>query len=649
MLWFLLACRPGPNPGDKDVGPFDSGQVTADTAPTDTGPADSATPDSGDTASADSKTFYLDCSAPTDGDGSSASPWNALDDVNAHGAFNPGHSILLRRGTTCTGMLTPAGSGTADAPIALDAWGDGALPAIVAPPGAEAAIKLYDQHGWSIRDLDLSGGDEYVLEMTGGWAGPALANITIQDLQVHDCTAPDGNAMIYVYNGADGFSDVLIDGIEAWNAPNADAIFAAADNLTISNSTCHDLGGAGMWVAESQDVTMEGNVVWNTGSVGSGIIGIWEWTCTRCTVQYNEVHDASSANHNDGGTFDVDYYSHDNTVQYNYGHDTDGYCVSVFGAGDGPRSATATSNTVIRWNVCANTGQGPGNYADYTPEGSIYLATWSGGWLDGVAIYNNTFFASPTAAVGVLDETGWPTVKFDGTNPDIFANNLIWSDTPLMVSTTRGSPMVLDHNLYWYTGGDPTFSWEGTEVAGLAAWQALSGQDSHSVVADPLLGDAGYHDDGLPSAQVTPAADGPGVDAGEVVSADMGGVDFLGTPVPQGSAYDIGAVELPVSSARGTRVLAFVGPPPALGPDRSRTEAVTITSLALQHQGVRLIDEGARLPPGVVGEQDRDSEIARAWGVTVFPTVILTDDDGVVLRRWNGFVPAAGLGPSLSR
>jgi hypothetical protein len=184
-------------------------------------------------------------------------------------------------------------------------------------------------------------------------------------------------------------------------------------------------------------------------------------------------------------------------------------------------------------------------------------------------------------------------------------------------------------------------------VSGLAAWQAASGQDAHSIVADPSLGAPGYHDVGPPRAEVTPAVDSPVVDAGEEVSNDMGGADFLGTPVPQGGGYDIGAVELPVAEARAARVIAFVGPPPAFGVDRSRTEAVAVASLARQRDGVRLVDEGADLPPGVVAEADPGHALARAYGVRRYPTVIVLGADGEVLRRWDGFVPAAGLGLAL--
>ena len=55
--------------------------------------------------------YYVDCSAATNGDGSQASPWNALSSANAT-IFGPGDQLLFKSGTTCQGALSPVGSGS---------------------------------------------------------------------------------------------------------------------------------------------------------------------------------------------------------------------------------------------------------------------------------------------------------------------------------------------------------------------------------------------------------------------------------------------------------------------------------------------------------------------------------------------------------
>ena len=48
-------------------------------------------------------TYYVDSNAPGGGNGSE-SPWNSIDQVNNHGAFQPSDQILFKRGCEWDGM-----------------------------------------------------------------------------------------------------------------------------------------------------------------------------------------------------------------------------------------------------------------------------------------------------------------------------------------------------------------------------------------------------------------------------------------------------------------------------------------------------------------------------------------------------------------
>src|SRR5436190_21236699 len=63
-------------------------------------------------------TYYVDCSAASNGTGTQSSPWNNLATVNAT-TFGSGDSILFKRGITCSGPLWPKGSGASGSPITL--------------------------------------------------------------------------------------------------------------------------------------------------------------------------------------------------------------------------------------------------------------------------------------------------------------------------------------------------------------------------------------------------------------------------------------------------------------------------------------------------------------------------------------------------
>ncbi len=73
--------------------------------------------------------YYVDCSAASNGSGTQSSPWNSLVTVSGT-TFGGGDTIFFKRGTTCSGQLWPKGSGSATSPITIDSYGSGALPII---------------------------------------------------------------------------------------------------------------------------------------------------------------------------------------------------------------------------------------------------------------------------------------------------------------------------------------------------------------------------------------------------------------------------------------------------------------------------------------------------------------------------------------
>jgi len=74
--------------------------------------------------------YYVDSGAGNDNNaGTLASPWKTLNKVN-YTVFNPGDSILLKRGGQWQEMLVPSSSGSSGAPITYDAYGTGDNPVI---------------------------------------------------------------------------------------------------------------------------------------------------------------------------------------------------------------------------------------------------------------------------------------------------------------------------------------------------------------------------------------------------------------------------------------------------------------------------------------------------------------------------------------
>jgi hypothetical protein len=387
---------------------------------------------------------YLDCKAGSDA-ADSLTPqtaWRTVARADSY-TYQPGDSLLLRRGTRCDGMLWPKGSGTEQAPIHLGAYGQGSLPVIVG--GSESAgLRLSNQQHWEIENLEVVGGSPYGIHIGGSL--PVMRHFRITNVVVHDVPgtpltkdsglvviAPDDNARTRI-------DDVIVDGVTAYGTSEWAGIivngagFDSSDggdrgeHVEVRNSMVHDVAGDGILLARVSHGVLEHNVAWYTGMQEKETIGtpnaIWEWRCQDCRVEYNEGYFTDSPGV-DGGVFDIDYGDENNLLQHNFGHDSQGYCVSVFGA-DGAGGDSIHSE--IRDNTCIHNGRSP---RLAKRQGAIFLYTWNGGKLNGVDIADNTVVWDPPVRVAAFQSTA----DFTGDLPNIFTGNTIISTSRSFVSS----------------------------------------------------------------------------------------------------------------------------------------------------------------------------------------------------------------------
>jgi hypothetical protein len=496
--------------------------------------------------------YYVDCAKGNDANAgtSRAKPWGTLDKVNAT-IFEPGDGIFFKRGSTCSGALHPQGSGAEGKPIILGAYGRGE-PAVINGGNADVAFELHNQQYWEVQDIEVTGGTVFGIHITGDAGAGVLNHFRLTNLVIHDVNGgalrDKVTGLVVISSGGENntINDVIVDQVTAYNTNQWGGIVVAglsgdyradpprlSTNFIIRNSTVHDVYGDGIVLWGVKNGLIEHSVAYETGLQPSPqTIGtpssIWTWMCHDCTVQYNESYAAHSPDV-DGGAFDIDWGNVNNVYQYNYGHDTDSYCISVFGAG-----GLTTVNSIIRYNVCTNNGL---DSTQSNNAGAIHITTWGGGSLDGVQIYNNTIFwnqqRSPNAIVN--------QAVFVGDRPNFFENNILYSSSPWMVFSNAS--LKFDYNLYWYSG-DKTPVWVlGNDgYAGFSEYQSKSTQDAHSMFADPMLKEFTYHEVGFPAMQFTLLISSPAIDAGTDVG-NMGTHDFFGNPIPFGKGYDIGAYE----------------------------------------------------------------------------------------------------------
>jgi hypothetical protein len=545
-------------------------------------------------------TYYVDCAAGSDSNNgtSTSTAWRTLAKVTAT-TFTPGDSVLFKRGTTCIGQAWPKGSGSSGSPISLGAYGTGAQPIINGNNAVDPVVKLFNQQYWIVQDVEITGSTGQGLLISGSGAS-VLNYFRVINVNSHHHGIHDGQSAIVIGTyQLQSVNDVIVDNVIAHdafrgidiggNCCNNPAI--RSNNVTVRNSTVYNAENDGIFVFSTNNALLENNVAWNTGrqpvEENHTPNGIWTWDCDNCVVQFNEAYESHSPTW-DGGGFDIDYFSHNTTVQYNYGHDNDGYCVGIFG-GD---TNDVTTNNVFRYNICANNMRGTDQKA--TRQGEIYVTIWSQGSVADTYVYNNTIYSNPaTSSLGpyyAINQLNlWHGDSIDNTN---YYNNIIYSAVPhLLYIKGFTSTTHMDYNLYWYTGaGNPSFVWGGSTYTSFAAWKTGSGQDANSLYTNPLLNNPTYHSIGKPTTAFTLQSGSPAINAGVNlvtlgIQPSMGTRDFFGNAIPQSGAFDIGAHEsggspLPTNTPAPTATpLPTNTPGPSPTPVPTNTPAPTNTPL----------------------------------------------------------------------
>jgi hypothetical protein len=387
--------------------------------------------------------YYVDCGGGEgDADGASpASAWRTINAVNSH-TFLPGDIIRFKRGTECHGSLWPKGSGSDVAIIRMSAYGTGARPKVIAGKMDDEVFKLFNQEYWDVDSIDFSGGTLFGVFVSGDKG--ILHHIHLRNLLVHDVYGENlkskdcGLVLIQPGKAQQHFDDVLVEEVTAYRTNQWAGILVGGGNfgflpepewsthVTVRNSVVHDVYGDGIVLFRVRDGRIDTTAAWHTGMQPTQTTGtpnaIWTWMCTDCVVIHSEAFLTDSPGV-DGGAFDIDYGNTRNSVIDNYGHDTQGYCIAVFGAG------FVTHDSVVEGNLCINNGKSP-RMASY--QGAIFVWTWNNGSIENLRIEKNTvFWAPPGSAPALINHAAIQGAQV------IFRGNNIYSSSPWIVDSDK--------------------------------------------------------------------------------------------------------------------------------------------------------------------------------------------------------------------
>jgi hypothetical protein len=429
--------------------------------------------------------YYVDCGVPgMKGDGRSpATAWHTLDAVIGH-TFLPGDAIYLKRGTECQGLLWPKGSGSSSAVIRLSAYGKGARPKVIGGKDDDEAFKLFDQQYWDVDSVDFSGGTHFGVYVSGQTG--ILHHIHLRNLLVHDVHGGEvkhkESGLIVISPGKvqQHFDDVLVDGVTAYDTDQWAGVLVGGGNfgevpeedwsthVIVRNSVVHDVYGDGIILFRVKDGLIDTSAAWRTGMQPTQSIGtpnaIWTWMCKDCVVSNNEAFLTDSPGV-DGGAFDIDYGNTRNSVLDNYGHDTQGYCIAVFGAG------YVTHESVVEGNLCINNGKSPRLARE---QGAIFLWTWNNGVIENIRVEKNTVYWNPPgnfpAVLNHADIQG---------SERVFRENQIYSYSSWVMETNKN--IAFQNNRYTTCGSNSSaWSLDNRKYGTLDEYRDGAGQEQGS-------------------------------------------------------------------------------------------------------------------------------------------------------------------------
>jgi len=542
-----------------------------------------------------SASYYVDCAASND-KGAGTSPetaWQTIDRVNRSN-FQPGDSILFKRGCTWWEQLTVPSSGAAGRPITFGAYGTGNDPVfnestlIVPGPSWRAELgghrnvwnavvttepeivvfdsthvgnretsnadlaKEFDWHWelgtlsvYSTTDPDLaysSPGVEAGARSRGlyGWH---KNYVTVRHISVRNCN----DQGIANFGGRDWtFDSVNIaytqsEGIRNWGYDVTDNI----DGLIVRNCNVSYTGDTGIYAGNyARGGRIENNIVhhccWDAANFDTNAgIKIWGADLIGYTVTRNVSYKNGVASGVRGAGIWVDNTGGGHTVSHNHIHDN--ALMGIF------IEKEHRSPDVISYNVVHDEAGAVDAY-----DGSGIRISDN---VRGNLVYNNTIY---NCRHGIAVFGTWPLVAESCTRNILKNNIVVGSTTTALVAIfggendgTNGSGNVYEYNCLGLEFAKFIEWGAGVKKSTHDTWERAYGGPTHSVRADPLLVNAANGD-------FTLQAWSPAIDAGEDLTSTYSTGLMPGTSWPsdvvtgdqyqEGSWWEIGAFLFPAGS-----------------------------------------------------------------------------------------------------
>lgn len=479
-------------------------------------------------------TYYVATTGSDGNPGTLNAPFATIQ--HAAGVAGPGDFVFVRGGVY-NQLVSLTKSGTANAPITFATYpGETATldgTGLAIPGGQNGLITLHNAgyvivEGFEVRNYTTSKRSQVPIGIyvTGAGDGVQIINNHIHDISTTAPTTPKqcgSNAFgltVYGTEAPAAIGNIAITGNELdhllTGCSESMSLDGNVDGFLIANNLVHDDNNIGIGAIGFEKVSknpaydrarngeIRGNSVYNITSYGNPDYG----------NQY-----AADGIYIDGGTQIV--------IEQNIVHNTD----------LGIEMASEHRNRLTSFVTARN------NLLYFNNSNGISIGGYgkSRGGSENITILDNTLFSNDTRNTG----SGEFQIQWYAQN-NIFENNIVYAGPQgLMLhnfTTSEATPATLDYNLYYLPAGaaHAAFVWDHTRYVGYGTYTAATGQDAHSLFADPQFVDLN-----APNLDISTAS--PAVNAGIVLPPDeIGTFDVAGNPrVGSNGKIAIGAYQHP--------------------------------------------------------------------------------------------------------
>lgn len=474
--------------------------------------------------------YYVDSAAGNDANSGTAqsSAWRTVEKASAR-VYSPGDKILFKAGGYFEGAFTARGSGTAEHPIVLGAYGDiEALgkPALIVKDN-RTLITLHNVEGWTVENLDLSAPESRAVTLTA--QGCVVTDLTVKNCDIHDvwfyqtATANGYNCAVYI--AANGLN-TRIENLQLVDIDIRDCAYGihmggntiefAPQNyvspeqsysrfLLFENVDMYNILYDGMAICSVDDLRIRNCALINTSLYTDYYTApMWMHHANNVTVEYCEV--AGATNFMDGMTVDFDGWTTNSTYQYVYSHDNVRFmqnCVYD--------DTTKNANCTVRYCLSVNDNKEPNGIS--LCNSPAYTDDDNPRYMDNFKFYNNTI-------------VNGSAFKLYNLQNSVIANNIFYGDLSQYFVTSH---MSGDWGLL-------TFGGDFTNNCFYGCTPPLCGTQNQ-FNNNPLFAGSDFNDIDSFRLSSSSALLGKGIALG----TDMGEHDFFGNPLTD--THNIGCYE----------------------------------------------------------------------------------------------------------